>query len=100
MEMGISCYLNFKNAILETGSDMFSYYFAYFLGAICLTVIPGLIIFIMSKDEATLNHKNTKEVYSNIYDGLKVNSKMSLNYNFLYLIRRILFITIMFNPWL
>ena len=101
MEIGISCYLNFKNAIVITSSDLFSYYFAYILGLICLTVIPGLIIFIMTKDETFLNHKDTKEgFFSNIYDNLKTNSIMSLSYNFLYIIRRIIFITIIFNPWL
>ena len=39
-------------------------------------------------------------MFSNVYDNLKTYSVMAINYNFLYIIRRTIFITIMFNPWL
>lgn len=100
MEMGISCYLNFRDAILITGSDWFSYYAACVIAAICSTAIPGLVIFIMCKTPEELRAKQTLVMYSNIYDGLRTSSVLALNYNLLYLIRRVLFITIMFNPWL
>lgn len=100
MEMGISCYLNFQNAIVITNSDWFSYCVAYIIGAICCTVVPCLIIFIMRKEPEELGQKQTLLMYSNVYDGLKTSSVLALNYNLLYIIRRVLFITIMFNPWL
>ena len=48
MEMGISCYLNFKNAILITNSDRFSYNVGCIIAVICCTVVPSLIIYIMN----------------------------------------------------
>ena len=47
VEMGISSYLNMKNAIVLTRSDMFSYEIGYIIGFICITFVPFFVIFVM-----------------------------------------------------
>ena len=60
MEMGISCYLNFKNAITITNSDWFSYVVGCIVTIICSFCMPYLNIYVMKKTSEDLNDKKTR----------------------------------------
>ena len=58
--MGISCYLNYNNAITNTNSDWFSYVVGWIVAVICSFGMPSLIIYVMKKTPEDLNDKKTR----------------------------------------
>lgn len=66
---------------------------------VCLTIIPAFVLYVICKPEEELKKEETIKKYSNVYEGLKLNSKPALMYNFLYVARRALFILIMFSTF-
>ena len=66
---------------------------------ISLTAIPCAIIFAMTRDETTLNLKESHEKYGGTYENLKTGSKFTLFYNLLFIIRRMILVFLLFNQF-
>ena len=66
---------------------------------ISLTAIPCAIIFAMTRDETTLNLKESHEKYGGTYENLKTSSKFTLFYNLLFIIRRMILVFLLFNQF-
>ena len=93
----LSWYINKEGCVLITASDKFSNVSSYIFGTTCFVIIPISLIYMFLQNKETLESKNAIKTYGSLYDGLKSDSKYSLFFNFLFLIRRLALLYIMFD---
>ena len=93
----LSCYLNKEGRVLITTSDRISNGASYVFGFVCFVVIPVCLLFMFFQKPKTLKSKIAIKTYGSFYEGLNCDSKFSLFFNFLFLIRRLGFLYIVFN---
>ena len=99
IEILVSSYLNFQNTISGTASDRVSNFFTILYFLISLTIVPGLIIYVMTLSEEVLRKEKTFKKLGGAYEGLKIKSKYALFYNLLFLIRRMVLVFILFESF-
>ena len=98
LEILLSCYLNAEGQNIKiTKSDKFSFTISYVFGFICLVIVSLSLLFMILQSEEALRSKNA---YGSLYDGLNIQSKWCLLYNFLFIFRRAVLLYIMFDEQL
>jgi hypothetical protein len=97
IEILLSCYLNYKGSIQVTAGDRFSFIISYFFSFVCLFIVPVSLLFMISRRSDTLESTTSIKSYGALYYGLDTQSKWSLMFNILFILRRIIILYIMFN---
>ena len=99
IEILVSCIINYHNIINITWSDKISSVFTVIYLVLSLTLVPGLIIYVLTFSEEKLKKKSTYKKFGGAYESLKIKSKFYLFYNLLYIIRRIMLVFVLFSPF-
>jgi hypothetical protein len=94
LEVMISCYLSFENQLTENLSDYFGAMLAYISSFICIIILPILVLNIICRSEEY--RKANKNRIGSLYQGLK-DEGISLAYNLIYILRRAIFLFVVFN---
>ena len=97
IEIMLSSYLNSKGSVRETKSDQFSFVVSYIFGFVCLIIVPLSLLFMFSRTQETLDASYSLKSYGSLYDGLDTRFRWCLLFNFIFIIRRLLLLYIMFN---
>lgn len=98
LEIMISCYLNIYSPQTQTKSDVFSYLFSYLCLFITLVVLPVAFGWMLSQPEEVLDLDSAKQRYGAFYEGVRTESKLSLSYHLVQMVRRLLFVLCVFQP--
>lgn len=95
-EMLISGYLQMKHPVYTTWGEMFSTFLAGFGLFVALVCFPAAIIYVSRQEVEVLSKLFFFMKWGPIYEGLKTESKWTLAYYLIYILRRILFVFIVF----
>jgi hypothetical protein len=98
MEVVISAYVNLYSNVFYTRSDRISYYFSYLALFISLIVMPVGLILVVNMKKKDLEDIYWKKRFGSAYEGVRIDSKWALSYNFLQVLRRLLFLYVVFHP--
>ena len=100
LEILISSCLNYFLHFEKTWGDRFSLYVSYFGLVWCLIILPISLIGICFLSVERLDSPYAKAHYGGLYDGLRYWRRNAILNNFLYIVRRCIFIQLMFNPYI
>jgi hypothetical protein len=95
-EMLISGYLQLKDPVYTTRGEKFSTFLACFGLFLALIGFPFAIIYVMCQEKNTLATIPFEWKWGPIYEGLRTESKWTLAYYLVYVMRRIVFVSIAF----
>ena len=95
-EMLISGYLQLKDPVYTTWGEKFSTFLAYFGLILALIGFPVAIIYVMCQEKVILYKVQFEWKWGPIYEGIRTESKWTLAYYLVYIMRRILFVSITF----
>jgi len=82
LEIFISGYLNLLTRISYTKSDKFSYVISYTVLFVQIVILPGAFIYMLTRPNHVLKEKEVKLRIGYLYEGLKLDSKICVCYNF------------------
>jgi len=68
------------------------------LAIFCLTlihlVLPLMSLFILSRNKETLDNEDFKYYFGEMYENTKYDSKVTLAYTFIFILRRFIYLTL------
>ena len=98
MEIVISAYINLYSNLFYTFGDKFSYYFSYACLFLTIVVLPAGLIFVMNVRIQAMKSSYWSHRFGSIYEGIKVENTWSRCYNLFQVLRRLLFLFVVFHP--
>ena len=96
IEFLLSFYFNFKFMSNDNSSHIFSSVFAALTGIFGLVVMPTIALYVATRKRKTHIKKSFFKLFSVLYRDLNINSRFSLLFYFIYMVRRIVFLSIIF----
>ena len=99
VEILVCCYLSFEHHDLITWSDKFSFGSSIVLISLSLTIVPGIVVAASLLNEESLRGKKAKMYLGAVYQDLKMENGYQINYNLLFLVRRIILVFFIFMPF-
>ena len=100
IEILVCCYLSFEHHDLITWSDNFSHVSSIALISLSLTVVPGIVVAASYlNNEDSKRGKLAKNYLISVYQELKMDNSYQINYNLLFLVRRIILVYFIFSPF-
>ena len=100
IEIMISAYLNIiYSGVFSTKSDYFSKILSYCFIAVETVVLPLAFVYMLSKPISYLKMEHVTNKIGVMYEGLNSVSKTSMAYNFLHMLRRLIFFCILMGPF-
>jgi hypothetical protein len=98
MEVVISAFVNLYSNVFYTRSDVISYYFSYLALVITVILLPAGLIFVINVRKKALQCNYWKKRFGSVYEGIRIDSKWALSYNLFQVLRRLLFLFVVFHP--
>lgn len=95
-EMLISGYLQITHPVYTTWGEKFSTFLAGFGLFVALVGFPAAVIYVLRQEVNELSKLYFFMKWGPIYEGLRMESKWTLAYYLVYIIRRILFVFVAF----
>ena len=100
LDMLLSSYLSSILMESTTTDDKMAIIATFVLAAICLLIMPTIIIYVANKPLEVLTTKSFKRKFGKVFEDLKVRQQPAMFYSMIYLLRRVLFICIIFSRFL
>jgi hypothetical protein len=98
MEVVISAYVNLFSNVFYTKSDLISFYFSYVALFISVILLPAGLIFVLNVRKKALECNYWKKRFGSVYEGIRTDNKWALSYNLIQVLRRLLFLFVVFHP--
>jgi len=94
-EFSISCYLQLIKPLDTKNGEQISNVIGY-AGIIFVFALPISIIILLFQSIDNLKKESWMKRFGTLYEGLKTNNKLELSFYLLFLLRRIIFVLIVF----
>jgi hypothetical protein len=86
--------MNLYTAENTTNGEVLGKILSYFSIIMINILLPFLSLYILTKTIDQLKEKRMKERFGELYEGIKINTKYTLIYTFLLVLRRLIYLTI------
>ena len=96
MEILISSYLNIKAQVTTKIGDQIGIYTGYIGGIVSCGILPILLLWVISRNKQRFEDPSFNEKWGSFYSETKSTTFASLFFNFISLIRRLVFVISVF----
>jgi hypothetical protein len=86
--------MNLYTAENTFNGEVLGQIFSYFSIIMITILLPFLSLYILTKTIDQLKDERMKESIGELYEGIKINTKYTLMYTFLLVLRRLIYLTI------
>jgi hypothetical protein len=89
--------MNYIFHLKSTNGEYIGYASCFYSLAVALVILPGFMIYVMSRPLDVIQSENFELTYGSLYEGVKKRNKWQVGANIVFMARRFLFVIICFN---
>ena len=96
-EILVAGYLNMRHPLDTASGETTATYVAFCYLSVCVVILPALWVYALRRSIRNLNTRRFQSRFGALFDDIRKNSKWSMVYYLIFIIRRIMFCLIAFN---